>query len=350
MILPLILFLTFLFFIPVSGIIFSSVYNTKVETGLPNLTYAIRNNSDYYQALYIDLQDEKSRIVINYLNHYYTGAKSLINKTKNNINYLEPTKQSFVEFDSRWADPELWKVIEYETNNFTLKNYRKIFLDKDSVYLKVLTRTLLISFLITILTIIVSIPVAHFLTKIKSNFLFHLSMLTILLPFFTSFLSRLVAWLVLLQSNGLINQTLGTDFELMNNTLGIFIGSIYILLPMAILPLYMTIKKIDRRMLLAASVLGANKIQIFFKIYIPLIKKGLINSFLLVFMTVIGFYTTPALLGGSRGKFITEQIIYHIEVSLNWGLATALTGTLLLTIIFLFSIMIYINKGKIDHE
>jgi len=349
LILPLYIVLTFLFVVPISSMLISGVYNTKIEQGLPNVTYAIKHDHDYYEALYIDLQSESSRIVVNYLNHYYTGARSLITKTKKNIEDLEPLKESFVKFDQRWEDPKLWEVIEYETNAFTVKNYQKIFSSLDSIYLKILIHTIFLSILITLITLLLALPVAYFLTTIKNRFLFHISILTILLPFFTSYLSRLVAWLVLLQSNGLINQTLGTNFELMNNILGIFIGSVYILIPMAVLPLYITLKNINYELLQSAEILGANKIQIFFRIYIPLIKKGIINAFILVFMTVIGFYTTPALLGGNKGKFITEQIVYHMEISLNWGLANALTGTMLLILLMSFIILLFVNKGKIDN-
>ena len=331
------------FVFPIGTMLTQSFYNTTIETALPLTTQQLKNGIIDHEALRQDLTDDRARKVINYINHYYPGARSLFAKTINNIQDID----NLVEYDSRWADPGLWKVLEYETHRFTAKNYIKIFESVDSVYFKVLMQTLTISLAITAVTVLLSYPLAYFLTTVTNRWHFVLMMFCILLPFFTSYLSRLVAWLVLLQKNGLINQILSNfdiSLNLMYNTAGIFIGSVYILLPMAVLPIYAAMRNIDLSLIKTGSIVGANKYQVFRDIYFPLTKTGIYNAALLVFMTVIGFYTTPALLGGSKGKFITEQIVYNMEVSLNWGLATALTSTLLVIILIIFYFYSRVNK------
>jgi putative spermidine/putrescine transport system permease protein len=347
---PLLLLLGIFFAIPIGNMLIYSVYNTKVEMYLPNTTKAFTENKDVYEAYVLDLKDEKSMGVINYLNHYYSESRSLIIKTRKNIDQFQPPyKQSLEEFDERYKDPKFWEVLENETHAFTLENYKIIFSQFDSVYFQILYQTLYLGMCITFVTVLISYPTAYYLTTIKNRWLFLICIFSVLLPFFTNYLSRLVAWLVLLQQNGLINQFIEyvglSKISLMNNTLGIFIGSIYILLPLAILPIYTTMKKIKNEYYKTGQILGGSKIQIFRYVYFPMTAIGVYNAIILVFMTVIGFYLTPALLGGSKGKFITEQIVYNIEQTLNWGLATALTSTLFFVVMLLFGIYAKLNKG-----
>jgi putative spermidine/putrescine transport system permease protein len=320
-------------------------YNTTIETSLPNTVASIKQGIIDYDALRQDLQSEKSRAAINYLNHYYPGARSLIVKTRKNLN----TITDFVAFDNRWGDPKLWQVIESESRAFTLTNYKKIFNSFDNVYFKIISNTIYLSCLITIVTVLLAYPLAYYMTTVKNKILFTIILFCVLLPFFTSYLSRLVAWLVLLQSNGIINNFidyLNLEVQLIYNTTGIFIGSVYILLPMAVLPIYNSMKTVNIDLIKVAKISGANNIQIFKNIYYPLTSNGVYSAVLLCFMTVVGFYTTPAFLGGGKGKFITEQIVYHLEITLNWGLATALTGTLFFIVIILFLVYAKLNAGK----
>jgi len=349
---PLLLLLGIFFVIPIGNMLLYSVYNTKVETHLPKTANAFKENKDVYEAYVLDLKDENSIGIVNYLNHYYSGSRGLILKTRNNIEQFQPPyKQSLEEFDERYKDSKFWSMLENETHAFTLENYKMIFSQFDSVYFQILYQTIYLGICITCITVLISYPTAYYLTTIKNRWLFLICIFSVLLPFFTSYLSRLVAWLVLLQNNGLINQFIEyiglSKIALMNNTLGIFIGSIYVLLPLAILPIYTTMKKIKNEYYKTGQILGGNKIQVFRYVYFPMTAIGVYNAVILVFMSVIGFYLTPALLGGSKGKFIAEQIVYNIEQTLNWGLATALTSTLFFIVMLLFGVYTKLNRGII---
>lgn len=327
-IIPLLVAMIFGFIVPIGYMISYSVTTTKLQESLPR---TIENPT--YENLAYDLSQEYSKSASLYINSYISGTRSMIIKTRNDINNAtEPYKEWFLKKDKRWADPKLWALIESHGDGFTLDNIKKAL---SGVYLKVLTNTLVLGTLITITTLLIAYPTAMVLTTIRNRWIFGLSMFCILLPFFSSYLSRLVAWLVILP-----------NFNLIYNTAGIFIGSVYILLPLSVLPLYATMKSIDYNAIHAARICGANRYQTFVSSYLPQTKLGITNAVLITFITVIGFYTTPALLGGGAGKFVTEQIVYHIEISLNWGLAAAMTATLSLITLTLFVVYARINHVK----
>jgi len=327
-ILPLIIVMIFGFMFPIGYMISYSVTTSKLQQSLP---MTIKNPS--YESLAYDLSQEYSKSASLYINSYLPGTRSMIIKTRNDIrNATPPYKKWFTAKDPRWNDPKLWNLIYNHGDGFTLDNFKKAL---SGVYLKVLINTLTLGAFITLVTFLLAYPTTMYLTMIKNKWLFGLSMFCILLPFFSSYLSRLVAWIVILPK-----------FNLIHNIAGIFIGSVYILLPLCILPLYSTMKNINYNIINAANICGANKFQSFLFAYLPQTKIGIINSILITFITVIGFYTTPALLGGGSGKFITEQIVYHIEISVNWGLASALTAILTAITFILFLVYAKANYAK----
>jgi len=342
---PLVVILVLGFILPVGMLISKSIYDPTLLNSLPQTINRI--DQDRYQALAEDLSNEYSRPAIRYVNHYYVGSRSMFIKARKNIDTATaPYKEWFIEQDPRWQDPKFWQVIYNHSNGFTLTNLKKSF---TGVYWSVLANTLLLGALITFTTLIIAYPTAWYLTTIKNKTLFTFSLFCILLPFFSSYLSRLVAWLVLLQSNGIINnmteEIVGLNLDLIYNTTGIFIGSVYILLPLSILPLYAVMKDVSPYPVYAAKTCGASRITTFIKVYLPQTMPGIYNAALLTFMTVIGFYTTPALLGGNKGKFVTEQIVYHMETSLNWGLASALTASLSAIVLILFAVYARLNRA-----
>lgn len=327
-ILPLIIALVFGFVFPIGYMMSYSITTTKLQQSFP---LTIENPS--YENLAKDLSQDYSRSASLYVNAHLPGTRSMIIKTRNDIeNATAPYKDWFINKDEKWADPKLWSLIKNHGDGFTLDNIKKAM---TGVYLQVLINTIALGALITLVTLLIAYPTSMFLTSIKNSWVFSLSMFCVLLPFFSSYLSRLVAWIVILP-----------EFNLIHNTAGIFIGSVYILLPLCILPLYAVMRNIDYNTINSAKICGANKAQAFAYSYLPQTKLGIINSVLITFITVIGFYTTPALLGGGSGKFITEQIVYHIEVSLNWGLAAALTTSLTSITFILFLIYVKVNYDK----
>ena len=170
----------------------------------------------------------------------------------------------------------------------------------------------------------------------------NLLMICVLMPFWTSLLVRIVAWMVMLQNNGVVNSTLvwsgilddENRLPMMYNFTGTVIVMIQILLPFMILPIYSVMKTIPPSYMRAAQNLGAPPSLAFLKVYLPQTLPGVGAGVILVFIVAIGYYITPELVGGKDGQLIGNMIAYHMQKSLNWGLAAAM-GTLLLAAILL---------------
>ena len=223
------------------------------------------------------------------------------------------------------------------SGQLSLVNYQKMIEYKS--YMRVLRTTFNVSFLTTFLCILIGYPLAYFLSQVPKKYV-GLFMLTVLLPFWTSLLVRTYAWLVMLQRNGLINNfaiDLGiwdTPVKLAHNLNGTLIGMVHIMLPFLVLPLYAAMRRIDRQALQAAANLGATPVQAFWQIFVPLSLPGVVAGSLIVFVLCLGFYVTPAVLGGGKVILVSMQITAILEDQFNWGAASAL-GVVLLVATFI---------------
>ena len=222
------------------------------------------------------------------------------------------------------------------SGQLSLVNYQKMFEYKS--YSRVFRATFNVSFLTTFLCILIGYPLAYFLSQAPKKYV-GILMLAVLLPFWTSLLVRTYAWLVLLQRKGLINNfaiDLGiwdAPIKLAHNLNGTLIGMVHIMLPFLILPLYAAMRRIDRHALQAAANLGANPVQAFWQIFVPLSLPGVVAGSLIVFVLCLGFYVTPAVLGGGKVILVSMQITAILEDQFNWGAASAL-GVVLLVATF----------------
>ena len=218
--------------------------------------------------------------------------------------------------------------------DFSLVNYQRMIEYKS--YARVYLITFQISILTTILCVLIGFPLAYFLAQLPQK-IAGILMLTVLLPFWTSLLVRTYAWLVLLQKKGLLNDfaiQIGlweTPVKLVHNMTGTLIGMAHIMLPFLVLPLYGAMRRIEKEMMHAAANLGAKPIQAFWKIFFPISLPGLVAGSLIVFVLCLGFYVTPAVLGGGRVVMIATQITAILENQFNWGAASALGVVLLVT-------------------
>lgn len=222
----------------------------------------------------------------------------------------------------------------------SLEHYQKMIEYKS--YARVFVTTFQVSILTTLLCILIGYPLAYFLAMLPQR-MAGFFMLAVLLPFWTSLLVRTYAWLVLLQKNGILNDfaiSAGiweTPVKLVHNMTGTLIGMAHIMLPFLVLPLYGAMRKIERDMMHAAANLGATPIQAFWKIYFPLSLSGMVAGSLIVFVLCLGFYVTPAVLGGGRVVMVATQITAILENQFNWGAASALGVVLLVaTIVILY--------------
>ena len=211
------------------------------------------------------------------------------------------------------------------------------------IYVQLFWRTLWLSGLIAVLCLLLGFPVAHLLATLpmrKASLL----MILVLLPFWTSLLVRTTAWMVILQGQGVFNNILvslgivadDNRFELMYNQTGSIVAMTHILLPFMILPLYSVMRTIPPSYARAARSLGATSWTTFRRIYLPQTIPGIGAGGLLVFILAVGYYITPALVGGASGQLISNQIAFHMQDSLNWSMASALAAILLAAVLVLY--------------
>lgn len=221
----------------------------------------------------------------------------------------------------------------------TGKHYARIL--HEPVWLRVLWITLRTSLTITLLTLLLGYPVAWVLSKLRPR-LASIVIVIIIIPHFTSTLVRTYAWMVLLGSDGMVNQLLqalgliSTPLKLMYSQTGVLIGMTYILLPYMVLALYSVMRGIDPQLLNVAHSLGASRLRAFWRIFFPLSLPGVAAGGLLVFIISLGFFVTPALMGGAQDTMIAMVIENQLEVYFNWGFASALSSLLLLCTLLLF--------------
>jgi putative spermidine/putrescine transport system permease protein len=223
--------------------------------------------------------------------------------------------------------------------SWTIENFARIF--GNTVYLHVLWLTFRVALIVTLLTLLLGFPVAYLLARIdraKSNLL----MMLVLLPFWTSILVRTYAWMVLLERQGLVNQVLlwigavNEPLRLLNTTFAVYVAMVHILLPFMILPLYSVIRGIDSNLFRAAEGLGATPLGVFRQVVLPLSLPGVWAGSLLVFILALGFFITPALVGGPRDIMIAVLVQQQVEL-FNWPFASALAVLLLAAALFVFA-------------
>lgn len=217
-------------------------------------------------------------------------------------------------------------------SNLTLTHYAKLV--TEPVYFKILLNTFEISLAVTVLALLLGYPVAFLMATARAR-LAALMLACIMLPLWTSLLVRTYAWMVLLGRRGIVNDlltalgVLDEPLKLLYNRTGVTVGMVHVLLPFMILPLYSVMKGIDVELLKAAQNLGANLRQAFVRVYLPLSLPGIAAGCLLVFVMAIGFFVTPALLGGRGDMMISMLIENQVRELLNWEFASALAVTLL---------------------
>jgi len=221
-----------------------------------------------------------------------------------------------------------------DDGTFSLEHYRRL-LEQPS-YRRNFIVTFEISLLTTAIAIALGYPLAYVLAQLPRRAA-SLCLIAVLLPFWTSLLVRTYAWLVLLQRQGLINKWgiahgwWSEPLTLVHNFSGTLIGTVHIMLPFLILPVYGTMKSIDGSLMNAAANLGASPARAFWSVYFPLSLPGLMAGALIVFILSLGFYVTPAVLGGGKVSMVSNRIANDIEIFFNWGAASAL-GVVLLTL------------------
>jgi len=366
---PLLAFILITFAFPIAQMLYRSINNEAFSANMPAMVEYFKNNDavegvpgeEAFAALVSDLKGAKESktigVVATRMNYEFPGARSQFTKSARKAKKLEPPfKEALIDIDKDWNDPHLWNVMQRASNpiggSFYLAAVDMRYDEngdivraepKKRIYVQLFLRTLWLSALISSLCLLMAFPVAHLLATLPLRYS-NLLMIFVLLPFWTSLLVRTTAWIALLQSQGVLNDVfVGTGIladenrvQLMYNQAGTIIAMTHILLPFMILPLYSVMKSIPPTYVRAARSLGASSWTAFWKVYFPQTIPGIGAGVLLVFILSIGFYITPALVGGSSGQLISNEIARHMLQSLNWSLAAALGGILLFIIIVLY--------------
>ncbi len=227
--------------------------------------------------------------------------------------------------------------------NWGLQNYRELV--GTITYVKVMGNTFLVASVVTVITVLVGFPVAWLLAIIPSKPA-KLLMNVLLLSMWTNLLVRTYAWMVLLQQTGFINKMLmatgliDAPLVMVNNLVGVTIGMTYIMVPFLVMPLHATMKSIDPSILRAAAICGASQWQAFARVLLPLAAPGLASGALMVFVMSLGYFVTPALLGGTANMMLAELIAQLVQSLLNWGLAGAVALMLMVVTLGLYALQL----------
>ncbi len=241
-------------------------------------------------------------------------------------------------------------VLSFFDPDFTLKHYLKFY--NVGIYSQILLRTLTISLMVSFCCFIVGYPVAYLMADVSDKTA-KILLIFVVLPMWTGILVRTYAWMVLLGRKGILNKLLiyfdviAEPLKVLYTTKAVVLAMVQILVPLMILPLYATMKGIDRNLLKASNILGANPLRTFWRIFLPLSTPGILAGFTLVFILSMAFFITPALVGGRKDIMIAMLIESQVTRLLNWGFAAALSLILMamtLIIILVFNKFIGINR------
>lgn len=368
LVLPLLLFVLLTFLVPIGYMLKRSIEHDGFSASAPALDAWFAANPGFdpanppeeaYAALVQDLarmQTERTTgIAGTRINYTVPGTISLFKKGAREAGTLvAPFKDSLLALDATWGKPALWRGMSAASSAYTTEFYkvasdRKLTDDgwarggdKERIYLYLFFKTFLISGLITLICLLIAFPVSHLLATLpmaKSSLL----MILVLLPFWTSLLVRTTSWIALLQEQGIVNDLLvgigliGEDGRLtmMYNMTGTIVAMTHVLLPFMVLPLYSVMRVIPPSYARAARSLGATSWTTFRRVYLPQTLPGIAAGSLLVFILAVGYYITPALVGGADGQLISNLISFHMSKS-NWSLAAAIAGMLLVAILLLY--------------
>jgi putative spermidine/putrescine transport system permease protein len=358
---PLFLVMLIFYFVPIALMLFRSIDNSQMSETLPRTTLAIKSWSGeglpdeaVYAAIAADMkiaQEERNLAKIGRrLNFDLVGYYSLLSKTGRSIDQIKgpPFKQALIGLDKKWSDIRYWTVLERGLKNITMiyllaaidlkyddNNEIVSVPDEEAIYVSIISRTVYISLSVTILCLLLGFPVAYFMATSNPRTR-NLLMIMLLLVFWTSLLVRTLSWILVLQNNGVVNGLLmsagliSQPLELVFNRIGVYIAMTHVLLPFMVLPLYSVMRSIPSDYVRAATSLGARPITAFIQVYLPQTLPGIGAGALMVFIQALGYYITPALVGGPRDQMVSYFVAFFVNERVNWSMASSLGVTLLI--------------------
>ena len=367
--LPLLVFLLITFVGPIGALLTKSFVDTDVRRIMPRVTAALQDwdgkalpPEPAWLALAEDIRaaraDGTLASAATRLNYDVTGYRSLLFSTGRRLpDKLEGgAHDAFIAIDPKWGEIETWGAIKRASGPFTdffllaavdlqrnATGHIEQQKDDQVVFRMILGRTLWIAGMVTLVCLLLGYPTAWFLSQ-QSGRKAAILLFLVLLPFWTSLLVRTVAWVVLLQREGVVNATLlragfiDEPLKMIFNRFAVYVAMVHVLLPFMILPLFSVMKAIPASYLRAAASLGAPPFVAWLRVYLPQTLPGIGAGCLMVFIQALGFYVTPALVGGADDQMTPYFIAFYASKTINWGMAAALALILLAATMTLYAL------------
>ncbi len=365
---PLAIFLIFIFVIPIGSMLWRSIDNTELQQVMPVTSALIQEwdgsdlpNEAVFASFAHEIRDSRTGgglgRIGRRLNYEDPTFRTLLTNT---IRHLPTEADSWTsalqEISPRWSDTSTWLALQ-RAAPATTDRYLLASVDlqrndagkieaveqNQRIYQSVFKRTMIIAGGVTLICLFLGFPLAYLLATLPTG-TSNLLLIFVLLPFWTSLLVRTAAWIVMLQSGGLVNTGLimsgiiDTPLQLVFNRVGVFFAMVHILLPFMVLPLYSVMKGVSPTYQRAAVSLGAHPFAAFWQVYVPQTISGIAAGTILVFIMAIGYYITPALVGGPSDQMVSYYVAYYTNTTNNWGMAAALGSLLLLATLLLYLI------------
>ena len=383
LVLPLLLFVLASFIVPIGSLVWQGGYSGTFANALPETSKLLAAwdaklpvSEELVKSFVTELKASKLKDpatptrVATVVNRELSGSVSKFKQVMNASDLAAPYKEKLTTLNSEWEKPDLWRAMKIVSPSFTPRFYlQAVDLrltaegdikpegDENAIHLLLFGRTLMVAALVTFFCALLGFPIAYLLahTETKTS---NMLLIIVLLPFWTSLLVRTPAWIALLQHNGVVNDFLvaigliDNDHRLvmMYNMFATLVAMTHVLLPFMILPMFSVMKTIKPNLVRAALSLGATPWTAFWKVYFPQTIPGLGAGFLLVFILAVGYYITPALVGGQSGQLISNIIAFHMQKTLNWSLASAIATLLLIGVLLLYWLynrLVGIDKMKL---
>lgn len=390
LVLPLFAFIVFSFVVPIFIMLWNAVYDPDVSENMPQTIQALRNwdgkdlpSEQVYAAFVADMkvaqQNKQTALIGKRLNYEMSGIRSKVVATGRKVASITaaPYKDQVIAIDKVWGEPDTWATIKRSSSAYTpfyilsMMDLRQspdgsveqVPADR-AIYRSILVRTLGISLFVTLMTLILGYPVAYLLATSPQKTA-SIMMMFVLLPFWTSLLVRTTAWMVLMQDGGvfagLMHFTgitwflnlvglLNGEPQLFKTRFATVVAMTHIQLPFTLLPIYSVMKTISPTYMRAAKSLGGTPFYSFLRVYMPQTLPGVAAGCLLTFILCLGYYITPALVGGPTDQMISGFIERAINSENNWGKASAL-GVILLTatliLYYVYNKLVGIDRMKL---
>ena len=367
LVLPLFLFIIVAFVTPIGVMLFNAVHDNEFLINLPHTMAALRDwdgknlpDEPVYAALYEDFKvswkNHTAAEIGQRMNYEMPGTRSKVMASAHQASKLTagPYKQAIIGIDPMWGDIAVWNLLKRGQSGYTpYFLLRSVDFQYDgqsnivasppenAIFRDIFGRTLFIAIVVTLSTLLLGYPVAYLLASLPLK-ISNLLMIMVLLPFWTSLLVRTTAWVVLLQQHGVINDALQSlhlinqPLELIFNRFGTVLAMTHIQLPFTLLPIYSVMKTISPSHVRAARSLGAGPFYAFWRIYFPQTLPGIGAGCLLTFILALGYYITPALVGGPTDQMVSYFVALYTNRELNWGMASSLGAILLAATLILY--------------